>query len=107
MRTDVFRFTFAPAVDMIEAEATLQLTIVAAEGLFGESRTRMEVTYFADVPRHALVIDGSTSAGSAVVHIFTAFITHEFGADAFTVRRVTTAHDRGTSTPASPLGAAA
>jgi len=91
MRTDVFRFTFTPSVNMLEAEATLQLAIVAAEGLFGEARTRTDVAYFADLPRHALVVDGSTSAGSAVVRVFTAFITHELGADAFTVRRVTTA----------------
>jgi len=91
MRTDVFRFTFAPFVDMIEAEATLQLAIVAAEGLFGEARTRTDVGYFADVPRHVIVVDGSTPAGSAVVRIFVAFVTHEFGADAFAVRRVTTA----------------
>lgn len=107
MRTDVFRFTFTPAVNMLEAEATLQLAIVAAEGLFGEARTRMDAAYLVDAPRASMLVDGNTSVGNAVIRIFTAFATHEFGADAFSIRRVTTGHDHDTSTPASPLGAAA
>ena len=107
MRTDVFRFTFDPAVDMLEVEATLQLAIVAAEGLFGEARTRMDAAYFVDAPRATMLVDGNTAVGNAVIRIFTTFATHEFGADAFSIRRVTTAHDRGKSAPASPVEAAA
>ncbi len=88
MRTDVYRFTFARVVDLVEAESTLQLAILATEGLLGEACVRMETSYHIDAPRCAILIDGGTTAGNAVVRIFTAFITREFGAGAFTVRRV-------------------
>jgi len=88
MRTDVYRFTFARVVDLVEAESTLQLAILATEGLLGEACVRMETSYHVDAPRCAVLIDGGTPAGNAVVRIFTAFITREFGADAFSVRQV-------------------
>lgn len=90
MNTAVFRFSFAPGVDMTEVEATLQLAILASEGLFGEARVRMEVSYHADVPRSIIVVDGCTAPGDAAVRIFAAFLTREFGADAFTVRAIPT-----------------
>ena len=94
MKTDVFRFTFARSIDLAETEATLHLAILAAEGLFGESRVRMETTYHADPPRRAILVDGGSRAGDAVVRIYTAFLTREFGPDAYAVRRVTISADR-------------
>ncbi len=87
MSDTVFRFSFRAGIDLTEVEATLQLAIVAAEGLFGEARVRMEVAYHVDAPRSMILIDGRTGAGDAVVRIFTAFVTREFGEDAFHVRR--------------------
>jgi hypothetical protein len=105
MNTAVFRFSFARRIELAEAEATLHLAILAAEGLFGEARVRMEVSYHADVPRSAILIDGHTQAGDAVVRIFTAFLMREFGADGFSVRRV--ASPRTSSTPAAASSSAA
>jgi len=102
MRTDVYRFTFVPTIDMLEAEATLQLAIAAADGLFGEARTRMDVAYFVDVSRASMFVDGNTPVGNAVIRIFTAFATREFGPDAFAVRRMPAAggqDDRGATAP--------
>ena len=103
MRTDVYRFTFARAIDLVEAESSLQLAILATEGLLGEACVRMETSYHVDAPRCAVLVDGGTTAGNAVVRIFTAFITREFGADAFSVRRVA----RTARQDAAPVGAAA
>ncbi|TVQ34159.1 MAG: hypothetical protein EA376_00645 [Phycisphaeraceae bacterium] len=91
MTTHVFRFRFASGVDLAEAESTLHLAILAVEGLFGEARVRMEVSYCMDAPRSALLIDGGSTVGDAVIRIFTAFLTREFGAGAFSVRRVAAA----------------
>ncbi len=88
MNTAVFRFTFAQGVALDEVEATLLLSLLAAEGLFGESRVRLEASYFADAPRSTIVVDGSTPVGDAVVRIYTGFLTREIGADAFAVRRM-------------------
>lgn len=103
MKTDVYRFTFARTIDLVEAESTLQLAILATEGLLGEACVRMETSYNVDAPRCAILVDGGTTAGNAVVRIFTAFITREFGADAFSVRRLA----RSTRRAAAPVGAAA
>ncbi len=88
MNTAVYRFQFVQGVDPLEAEATLQLSILAVEGLVGEARVRMDISYLLDAPRSAIVVDGSTPTGDALVRIFTALITREFGAEAFRVRRV-------------------
>lgn len=88
MHTAVFRFSFDEDVNLIEAEATLQLAILAAEGLLGESRVRMEFSYHLDAPRAALLVDGSTASGDAIVRIYTAFLSREFGSDRFAVRRM-------------------
>lgn len=105
MKTNVYRFTFAPDIDPTEAEATLHLALLACEGLYGESRVRMDASYHADPPRSVIVVDGSTPAGSAIVRIFTAFLNREFGPDDFTVRRVAAAASTRTSLTA--MGAAA
>jgi hypothetical protein len=89
MHTSVFRFQFAAGVDPLEAEATLQLAILAVEGLVGEARVRMDVSYLLDAPRSVIVVDGSTPTGDALVRVFTALITREFGAESFRVRRMT------------------
>lgn len=95
MHTSVYRFSFSRGIDLAEAEATLHLAILAAEGLFGEARVRMEASYHMDAPRAALLVDGGTPVGDAVVRIFTTFVTREFGADAFAVRRVSVAARSG------------
>lgn len=106
MHTSVYRFAFSRGVDLAEAEATLHLAILAAEGLFGEARVRMEVAYHADAPRSVIVVDGHTPAGDAVVRIFTTFVTREFGADAFSVRRLAAAPNAQTA-PDAHTGVAA
>ncbi|MBX3387191.1 MAG: hypothetical protein KF768_11520 [Phycisphaeraceae bacterium] len=99
MHTSVFRYQFASGVDPLEAEATLQLAILAVEGLVGEARVRMDVSYLLDAPRSVIVVDGSTPTSDALVRIYTALITREFGAESFRVRRMT-------SPPSKPASAA-
>ncbi len=87
MNANIFQFAFATAVDLTDVEATLQVAIVAAEGIFGEAQVRMEVSYHLDPDHRAIHIDAGTAAGEAVVRVFTALVIREFGPDAFTVRR--------------------
>jgi len=101
MLTDVFRFRFASPAALAEAEATLHLSILAAEGLFGEARTRTDVSYHADTPRGVLLVDGGSPCGAAVVRIFTAFLIKEFGADGFAVRRMPCVSPKSGQTPAA------
>jgi len=100
MSDSVFRFLFRAGVDLTEVEATLHLSILAGEGLFGEARVRMEVAYHLDAAQRVVLLDGRTSAGEAVVRIFTAFVSRELGEDAFEVRRTSQPiNPRATTTP--------
>lgn len=88
MTTNVFRFAFPPTIDLAEPEATLQLAILAAEGLLGESAVRMSFTYFRDTPRRAILVDGGSEPGDAIVRVYTAFLNREFGAGGYSLRRL-------------------
>ena len=88
MTTGVYRFVLKPTAPLDEAEMSLQLAILAAEGLFGGARVRMDAGYHLDEARRTIVVDANTEVGRAVVRIFTEFLTREFGEHTFEVRRV-------------------
>ena len=86
MITEGYRFRFRNCIDLGEAHKTLLLSLLAASGIHGEVRLRMDARYAVDLVLNVLVIDVSTDVGQDVAGIFTAFITREFGPAAFTVR---------------------
>lgn len=88
MTTGVYRFTLDKDIALTDAEATLHLATIAAEGLFGNAIVRMDVSFTADQDGRSLTVDGTTPVGAAVVRMFTSLMLREFGEDAFTVRRV-------------------
>lgn len=88
MPADVFRFRLALDVPLEEAEMTLQLATFAAEGLFGQARVRLDVSYHLDLPRNVISIDGTTEVGAAVVRIFTGLLLREFDEESFQVERL-------------------
>ncbi len=94
MFTDTYRFTFDSAIPLAEAEETLQLTILAAEGLFGEAAVRMNLNYHVVARRRMFMFDGSTDVGNAIIRMFTALLIRAYGRDQFTVRRVGAAEPR-------------
>ncbi len=100
MTVGVFRFTFEPDVSLDEAEMTLQLATFAVEGLFGAARLRLEFGYYVDANRHAILADGTTEVGLAVVRVFVALLMREFDEDCFRVERIT-------SNPTRPVTVAA
>jgi hypothetical protein len=84
MRDAQWRFQFRPNVNLSEAESTLRLSLLAAEGLFGEARVRTEVTYMVEPLRSAIYLSGSKPVVEAVAQMFTSLLSHEFGRGAFT-----------------------
>ena len=88
MIREAYRYRFRSDVNPRDVEDTLFLAIIAAEGLFGEARTRMDVAYATDPSIRAFIVDASTEVGQAVNAIFTAFVLREFGRLAVDVRRV-------------------
>jgi hypothetical protein len=88
MPRDVYRYRFRSDIDLRDAEDTLRLSILAAEGLFGEAQVRMDAGYAIDLSIQTIIVDASTDVGQAVSAIFTAFVLREFGRHAVDVRRV-------------------
>ncbi len=90
MRTSEFRFQFTADVDLAEAEKfTLRRSLRVAEGLHGEAKVRTEVTYAVDPIRAEIRVSGGTAPAEATAQIYTSLLSHEFGREAFTVRRET------------------
>ena len=87
MHREVFRYSFDPEISMQEVEETLHLSILAVEGLHGESQVRLDASYCIAPEKHVLVVDASTAVGSDLARIFTSFAIREFGYDAFSVRQ--------------------
>ncbi len=81
-----FKFLSGPALQ--EAEKTLLLSTVAAEGLYGEARVRMDATYVVDKDLNTITVDTSSRVGQDIASIFTAYITKELSQSKFIVRRL-------------------
>lgn len=83
-----YRYRFARNINLTEAKDTLLLALLATDGLFGRSRVRMDAAWATDESINVIVIDAGTLVGMTVSLIFTAFITSEFGPDAFDARQI-------------------
>ena len=94
MNTSVIRFSFAPNVSLADAEASLLLAAVATEGLLGETAVRLDLAYFVDPPRRAILVDGTSEVGFVSVRIFRQLLTREFGACAFEVQPIGSSNAR-------------
>jgi hypothetical protein len=83
-----YRFEIDPLVPLADAQMSLHLALIALEGLFGPSGVRLDARYRTDEGERAIVIDGSTRVGRALVRVFTTLLSREFGDDRFVVRRL-------------------
>jgi hypothetical protein len=87
MSREIHRYSFKASVPADEIENTLLLAVMAAEGLHGQSRVRLDATYFFDAEKHACVIDSGSDVGRDICRMFTGFAMREFGEAAFSVSR--------------------
>jgi hypothetical protein len=88
MSPEIFHYTFDPSVSADELEATLLLTILAAESLHGATQLRLYAAHAFDADRRVCVIDARSDVGRDINRIFAGFVQREFGADMFRVERV-------------------
>lgn len=88
MAAEIYHYQFTPDTPSQEIEETLHLAVLAAECLHGQSRVRLDVSYCMDPDQRTCVVDAGDDVGRDIVRIFTGFAIHEFGEEAFTVRKV-------------------
>ena len=86
MIADGYVFRFRSAEALRQAAATLRLALVAAGGIHGEARGRMDAAYATDPVLCAIAVDASTQVGQDVAGIFGALLGAVFGSAGFTVR---------------------
>jgi hypothetical protein len=86
--TRAYKYQFREGLDQRDVEDTLLLAFLAAEGVFGEARVRMDGSYSQDREARTLTVDACTAVGQVTNAVFTAYIIKEFGRDSFTVRRL-------------------
>src|SRR5436309_2002722 len=84
----VYRYQFADAVPVAEVEATLVLSVLAAESLHGAPQVRLDAGHFLDGAGRACVIDAGTAVGRDLNRLFTGFLSREFGPHAFRVEPI-------------------
>jgi hypothetical protein len=92
MMADVYRYTFADNLSMVDVEETLVLAIIATQSLHGESQARLDIGHTFDAERRSCVIDARTEVGRDFNRLFVGFITREFGSASFKVERVGAQH---------------
>ena len=88
MICEVCRYRFGPKVSMKHVEESIFLATLAAEGLHGSPRVRMEASYLLDAKKRACVIDTTTDVGRDIARILTSFLAREFGERAFELKRL-------------------
>lgn len=88
MKTEAYRYKFEKGIALRDARDTFLLATVAAEGLHGTACIKMDLCHRFDKQRLTCVIDARSDAGRDVARIFTNFLRHEFGAEAFDVKAV-------------------
>lgn len=89
MPGELYRYRFTAGVSIEEIEASLLLALWGTESLHGEAQVRLDGAHVFDAERRACVIDAGTAVGRDLNRLFVGFVRREFGADAFTVERVT------------------
>jgi hypothetical protein len=87
MTSETYQYTFALQADMSQVEETLLLATMAAEGLHGRARVRLEAGFRCDAGGRSAEVDGGTDVGEAIARIFTALLNTSIGEPAFKVSR--------------------
>lgn len=78
-------FTFKDSVPMAEVEETLLMAVVAAEGVHGRARVRLDATYTTSAESRTCKVSADNDVGQAMAKIFTELLVLEIGEDAFDV----------------------
>ncbi len=88
MARELYRYNFDSKIPFGEIEESLLLAVLAAEGIHGRTRVRLDASFSLDRAKRSCVIDAATEVGRSIARIFTGFVTHEFGEESFKVERL-------------------
>jgi hypothetical protein len=95
MARELYRYNFDSKVPFREIEESLLLAVLAAEGIHGRTQVRLDASFSLDRAKRSCVVDAATEVGRSIVRIFTGFVSHEFGEEAFKIERLGDGHVTG------------
>lgn len=75
-------------LDLLEVEATLQLSLVCLEALYGENAVRLQCAYWLDESKRTIAIRTSTPLGMDAATLFRGMFQREWGKEIETQRPV-------------------
>ncbi len=87
MSPKTYTYSFGKSIDVVEAEATLLLSLLAVEALHGECEFRMNARHAFYPKTRSCEIDASSEIGRDLNRIYVGFMTREFGSSSFSVHK--------------------
>ena len=91
-----YRYKLPPDASMDSVQDSLMIAVLAAEGLHGRSRVRLDAWFELDRKARHCRVDAGTAVGQDIARIFESFLANEFGEGAYEVER----DDGDSSSPA-------
>ena len=85
-----YRYTFSEGASLDAIEASLVLSVLATESVFGRSRVRLEGRFALDRRSRTCTVQAGTEVGEHIARVFTGFLSQEIDERAFRVERVST-----------------
>jgi len=85
MDSPKYRFQFTRAVEMAGVEETLLLSVIAAEGIYGRARVRLDGEFATNPAERTCSVAAGNEVGPNIAKIFTEFLVLEVGEAAFDV----------------------
>ena len=87
MTANSYCYEFRRDVPMQDVEASLRLAFLATESLHGETQVRLDAAHSLNHRQRSCMINVQSRVGRDISRIFTGFLRHEFGEDAFSIKR--------------------
>lgn len=82
---EVYHYRFEPALPLQEVQDSLALAAMAAEGLHGRARVRLEARFVLSPTDRSCRIEAATAVGRDLARIFTGLLSQQFGEEGFSV----------------------
>ena len=88
MPKQIYRYRFKPTLSITEIKTTFFLALFAVECLHGVPRVQLDATYGMDANHRTVGIGTEGQVNQDLNRLFVGFLSHLFGENAFSVRRV-------------------
>jgi len=87
MKGSNYEFRFGDGLPMAGVEETFLMSVIAAEGIHGRARVRLDASFNVDQDRRICTVNSDNQVGEDIAGIFAEFLLLEFGEDGFEVVR--------------------